>query len=160
MDTGCIWTPPKCKPHHTTSWVVFLARDVQASEGFGSRRVLKNNLAVLRAIIMGIALINFAHEGLAKLKLRSHQSTRKYWNRKCHTFHIFCILACPVAFVDAWLNIQIPVTPCSSTLCRREILHFAYREFNTGNYNELPTQRGCTVDSSVMKCFPNLNHAY
>ena len=38
-------------------------------------------------------------------------------NFEWHTFHIFCFLAHPLAFVSAWLDTEIPMTQCSF-LCR------------------------------------------
>ena len=53
---------------------------------------------------------------LAILKIRSHRSTgktetkyRKFWSA---SFHIFCSLARPAAFVSTWLIMEFDVTPC------------------------------------------------
>ena len=68
-----------------------------------------------------------------------------------YNFHIFHILACPVALVSTWVDIEIPVTPCFFlTSSKWEILHFPYCKFNTAICNELPTQRECTIAVLLM----------
>ena len=54
---------------------------------------------------------------LAKLKFRvtkawENTETENAIHYEWHTFHFFCTLARPVAFINAWLDIEIPVTPC------------------------------------------------
>ena len=49
------------------------------------------------------------------LKIQSRQSMGKYWTEKAvhfepHTFLIFRILARPVAFTSAWLDMEIHMT--------------------------------------------------
>ena len=46
----------------------------------------EKNSAVLQTIVMGLALINFVHEGASHTSHQSHRSMRKYWNRKHNTF--------------------------------------------------------------------------
>ena len=55
---------------------------------------------------------------------------------------------------------EIQVTPCFLTPCRQEIQHFIYRKFNTGIYNELPSQHECTIVFLSLECILNQHKTF
>ena len=70
----------------------------------------------MQSIVMGLALISCAHEQDCQEspkdgEVLKQKNTVRVEPRTC-TFHIFCILTCPVAIVSAWLDIETPGSPC------------------------------------------------
>ena len=99
----------------------------------------------IHAIVMELAIARVKELAIAIyiLKIRSHvpkhgkvlkQKTRYITNSI--PFRVFHILARSTAFVGAWLDIEILMTPCFYAMHRREIPHFVYRKFDTGINNK------------------------
>ena len=119
-------TGPKPRPHNfhsasMLSWHVKQARTTQP--------------AILQAIVTGLAFNQLCiRRSLPYLKFgvtKAWESTET--ENAMHfdwpSFRIFHILTRPAAFVSAWLDIKIPVTPCFIlTPCKRDIPHFTYRK--------------------------------
>ena len=102
----------------------------------------ENNLSILHAIVIGLALINCVLEGACHTWNSESLKNGKVWKEK-------------TAYILNGIPFKFSAHPCLHpaqhrdspwtrvlTLCRQEIPYFAYRKFNTGIYDEVPTHRG------------------